>query len=72
MRSRRRRHRPSPAHFHNVHLNSTDPAAAIDFYTSRFKARRAESAIRSAFVASPDAVVIELIEDHTRHPPLPD
>jgi catechol 2,3-dioxygenase-like lactoylglutathione lyase family enzyme len=29
-----------PAHFHHVHLNSTDPAAAIDFYTSKFKARR--------------------------------
>jgi hypothetical protein len=22
------------AHFHHVHLNVTDPAAAIDFYTS--------------------------------------
>ena len=31
---------PSVAHFHHVHLNSTDPAAAIEFYTSRFKARR--------------------------------
>jgi catechol 2,3-dioxygenase-like lactoylglutathione lyase family enzyme len=29
-----------PAHFHHVHLNSTDPAAAIAFYTSRFKARK--------------------------------
>ena len=24
------------AHFHHVHLNSTDPAAAIEFYTHRF------------------------------------
>jgi catechol 2,3-dioxygenase-like lactoylglutathione lyase family enzyme len=32
---------PTPlAHFHHVHLNSVDPAAAIEFYTSRFKARR--------------------------------
>jgi len=28
---------PAPvAHFHHVHLNSTDPAAAISFYTSKF------------------------------------
>jgi catechol 2,3-dioxygenase-like lactoylglutathione lyase family enzyme len=32
---------PSPtARFHHVHLNTTDPAAAIDFYTSKFKARK--------------------------------
>jgi hypothetical protein len=24
---------PPKAHFHHIHLNSTDPAAAIDFYT---------------------------------------
>jgi catechol 2,3-dioxygenase-like lactoylglutathione lyase family enzyme len=28
------------AHFHHIHLNSTDPAAAIDFYTTKFKARK--------------------------------
>lgn len=28
------------AHFHHVHLNSTDPAAAIDFYATKFKARK--------------------------------
>jgi len=28
------------AHFHHVHLNATDPAAAIAFYTSKFKARK--------------------------------
>ena len=26
----------APAHFHHLHLNATDPAAAIDFYTSKF------------------------------------
>ncbi len=26
----------SAAHFHHLHLNATDPAAAISFYTSRF------------------------------------
>jgi catechol 2,3-dioxygenase-like lactoylglutathione lyase family enzyme len=24
------------AHFHHIHLNSTDPAAALDFYTRKF------------------------------------
>jgi catechol 2,3-dioxygenase-like lactoylglutathione lyase family enzyme len=28
------------AHFHHVHLNATDPALAIEFYTSKFKARK--------------------------------
>jgi catechol 2,3-dioxygenase-like lactoylglutathione lyase family enzyme len=28
------------AHFHHVHLNTTDPAAAIAFYTAKFKARK--------------------------------
>src|SRR5688572_29508713 len=32
---------PAPtAHFHHVHLNTTDPDAAIEFYTTKFKARR--------------------------------
>ena len=26
----------APAHFHHLHLNTTDPAAAISFYTSKF------------------------------------
>ncbi len=32
------------AHFHHVHLNVTDPAAAIDFYTSKFAAEKARFA----------------------------
>jgi catechol 2,3-dioxygenase-like lactoylglutathione lyase family enzyme len=31
---------PAAAHFHHVHLNATDPASAILFYTSKFKARK--------------------------------
>jgi catechol 2,3-dioxygenase-like lactoylglutathione lyase family enzyme len=27
---------PPKAHFHHIHLNATDPAAAIDFYTRKF------------------------------------
>jgi catechol 2,3-dioxygenase-like lactoylglutathione lyase family enzyme len=29
------------AHFHHIHLNSTDPAAAIDFYTTKFDSEKA-------------------------------
>jgi catechol 2,3-dioxygenase-like lactoylglutathione lyase family enzyme len=32
------------AHFHHVHLNSTDPAAAIAFYTSKFDCEKAKFA----------------------------
>src|SRR5260370_20396606 len=34
----------SLAHFHHVQLNSTDPAAAIDFYTSKFDCEKARFA----------------------------
>jgi hypothetical protein len=27
---------PPKAHFHHIHLNATDPAAAMDFYTHKF------------------------------------
>ena len=30
----------APAHFHHLHLNTTDPAAAIDFYTSKFDSEK--------------------------------
>ena len=33
-------HAAGPAHFHHVHLNTTDPAAAIDFYTARFASEK--------------------------------
>ena len=35
---------PAPvaaAHFHHLHLNSTDPAAAIEFYTAKFDSEKA-------------------------------
>jgi len=31
----------SKAHFHHIHLNATDPAAAIDFYTRKFDCDKA-------------------------------
>jgi catechol 2,3-dioxygenase-like lactoylglutathione lyase family enzyme len=33
-----------PAHFHHIHLNATDPAAAIDFYTTKFDCEKAKFA----------------------------
>jgi catechol 2,3-dioxygenase-like lactoylglutathione lyase family enzyme len=33
-----------PAHFHHIHLNATDPGAAIDFYTSKFDCEKAKFA----------------------------
>jgi len=42
---------PAPlAHFHHVHLNATDPAAAIDFYTAKFDCEK------SRFAGKTDAV----------------
>ena len=35
---------PALAHFHHVHLNSTDPVAAIDLYTSKFDCNKARFA----------------------------
>lgn len=32
------------AHFHHLHLNTLDPAAAIDFYTSKFDSEKAKFA----------------------------
>jgi len=37
------RQAPTPgAHFHHLHLNSTDPAAALKFYASKFDCERAK------------------------------
>jgi len=33
-----------PAHFHHIHLNATDPPAAIDFYTRKFDCEKARFA----------------------------
>jgi catechol 2,3-dioxygenase-like lactoylglutathione lyase family enzyme len=35
---------PPAIHFHHLHLNTTDPKAAIDFYTSRFDCEKARFA----------------------------
>ncbi len=33
--------KPPQAHFHHVHLNSVDPKAAVDFYTTKFDCEKA-------------------------------
>src|ERR1700693_5581455 len=33
---------PPKAHFHHIHLNATNPAAAIDFYTHKFDCEKAK------------------------------
>ena len=30
------------AHFHHVHLNTTDPAAAVEFYTAHFDCEKSD------------------------------
>jgi len=36
------------AHFDHVHLNVTDPAAAIEFYTSKFDSEKAKFGMSDA------------------------
>src|SRR5260370_42166720 len=57
---------PALAHFHHVHLNSTDPAAAIDFYTSKFDCEKAR------FAGEIDAVSAQkswLVFNKVKQPP---
>ena len=54
------------AHFHHLHLNSTDPADAIEFYTSRFNAEKGR------FAGKHDAVWTQkswLLFDKVQSPP---
>jgi catechol 2,3-dioxygenase-like lactoylglutathione lyase family enzyme/predicted enzyme related to lactoylglutathione lyase len=38
---------PPKAHFHHIHLNATDPASAMDFYTAKFDCEKAKFAGRA-------------------------
>jgi catechol 2,3-dioxygenase-like lactoylglutathione lyase family enzyme len=49
---------PAGIHFHHVHLNTTDPAAAIQFYTSTFDARKARFAGLSDAVWAHDSWIL--------------
>ena len=48
------------AYFHHVHLNATDPASAIEFYTSRFKARK-ESFAKGTRFATPITDISDMV-----------
>lgn len=59
------------AHCQHVHRNSTDPAAAIGFDTSEFKAGKESFAGLADAVwtgEGPDQVAIELTQDTTPKP----
>ncbi len=59
----------SLAHFHHVQLNSTDPAAAMDFYTSKFDCEKAR------FAGKIDAVWAQkswLFFNKVKQPPKPE
>src|SRR5690349_3491843 len=46
------------AHLHHVHLNSTDPAPAIDFYTGKFDCEKARFAGVMASGSNPYTVLL--------------
>src|SRR3954447_26232258 len=48
----------SPPGFHHLHLNSVDPAAAIDFYTRQFASTSASSWGGLPALASPNNVLL--------------
>jgi catechol 2,3-dioxygenase-like lactoylglutathione lyase family enzyme len=57
---------PPPAHWHHVHLNSTDPRASVVFYTSRFDCEK------SRYRGREDAVWAQkswLLFNHVNKPP---
>jgi catechol 2,3-dioxygenase-like lactoylglutathione lyase family enzyme len=50
------------AHFHHVHLNSTDPAAAIEFYTSHFDCEKGEYLGQPAVLAQKSWLLFNKVE----------
>jgi len=54
---------PPKAHFHHIHLNATDPAAAIQFYTGKFDCEKGK------FAGEIDAVRTQDISDLAGKPP---
>jgi catechol 2,3-dioxygenase-like lactoylglutathione lyase family enzyme len=50
------------AHFHHLHLNATDPAAAINFYTSRFDCERARFAGQDAVWAQKSWILFNKVK----------
>jgi catechol 2,3-dioxygenase-like lactoylglutathione lyase family enzyme len=48
---------PPKAHFHHIHLNATDPAAAIDFYTRKFDFDMSRILFTKVAAAPPSEIV---------------
>ena len=51
------------AHFHHVHLNSTAPAAAIEFYTHHFDCEKARFAGQDAVRAQNSWILFQQVKD---------
>jgi catechol 2,3-dioxygenase-like lactoylglutathione lyase family enzyme len=51
-----------PAHFHHIHLNATDPAAAIDFYTHKFDCEKARYTGQDAVWAQKSWILFQKVE----------
>ena len=54
---------PPNAHFHHIHLNSLDPAAAIDFYTRKFDCEKASFHGQEAIWAQKSWVLFNKVKD---------
>ena len=54
---------PPQAHFHHIHLNATDPAAAIDFYTHKFDCERARFAGQDAVWAQQSWILLNKVKE---------
>ena len=51
-----------PAHFHHVHLNSTDPAAAVEFYSKHFDCEKAEYQAKPAVWAQRSWLLFQKVD----------
>lgn len=54
---------PPMAHFHHIHLNSTDPAAAIEFYTHKFDCEKAKFGGEDAVWAQKSWMLFTKVKD---------
>src|SRR5579871_4004675 len=55
---------PAPkAHFHHIHLNTTNVASAIDFYTGKFDCERAKFDGRDAIWAQKSWILFSEVKD---------
>ena len=56
--------KPAPkAHFHHLHLNATNPATSIDFYTGKFDCERAKFSGEDAVWAQKSWILFNKVKD---------